>query len=102
MPSSCYVLFLLSFLTGPGERFVGAEAAEYKQFIDCCDTLFEYRAQIGYEFTILNIGGGYPESEHSYKEAAPEISKYVAEFVGKYPRTEILSEPGVESYVHHY
>ena len=105
----CYLLLAVfisaacrSFLTGPGKLSVGAESIQYKQPIECCNTLFEYAATLGYDFSILDIGGGYPESELSFKEGAPEILKYVTEFGVKYPRAQIIAEPGARGVYNYF
>lgn len=57
--------------------------------------LFQYGAELGYNFTVLDIGGGFPESEHAFRETATGVMKSVAKFTARYPKTEVITEPGV-------
>ncbi len=77
-----------------GSSGVGADQALYKQAIDCCDMLFQYAAEVGHKFTVLDIGGGFSESTETFLEIAPNVAKYVAKFTEKYPRIRVLAEPG--------
>ena len=50
---------------------------------------------MGCDLTVLDLGGGFSESEQLFRERTSEISKYVTMFTEKYPRTEVIAEPGI-------
>ena len=59
--------------------------------------LFDYALSIGYEFSLLDIGGGYPghsESEKIFCRIADGISDSLAKFSTRFPKADIISEPG--------
>ena len=64
-----------------------------------CAEMFEYGASIGYSFTLLDIGGGYPGekgSEELFKKVTCAINQALREHFGpsKYPHLDIIAEPG--------
>jgi ornithine decarboxylase len=82
-------------LASTGSEGVGAQPAQYKEAIDCCKELFQYGEELGFNFTILDIGGGFPESKQQFREMAADVSVYLSDFAKKYPETEMIAEPGM-------
>ena len=64
-----------------------------------CAEMFQYGASIGYSFTLLDIGGGYPGekgSEELFKKVTGAINQALGEHFNpsKYPNLDIIAEPG--------
>jgi len=59
--------------------------------------VFDIAEKIGFKFTLLDIGGGFPgvDSEKiSFKAIAECINESIEEFFGGYDNIDIISEPG--------
>ena len=64
-----------------------------------CAEMFTYGASIGYHFTLLDIGGGYPGEKGSEK-LFEKVTCAINQALGKhfnsaqYPDLDIIAEPG--------
>lgn len=61
--------------------------------------MFQYAASIGYSFTLLDIGGGYPGvqgSEQLFNKVAASINKGIEAYFSMedFPNLSIIAEPG--------
>ena len=64
-----------------------------------CADMFQYGASVGYSFTLLDIGGGYPGekgSEELFGKVTSAINQSLREHFSssKYPNLDIIAEPG--------
>ena len=64
-----------------------------------CAEMFRYGASIGYDFTLLDIGGGYPGekgSDELFGLVATAINEALNEYFNtlEYPHLGIIAEPG--------
>ena len=71
----------------------------YQEALSMCADMFQYGASVGYGFTLLDIGGGYPGekgSEELFGKVTSAINQSLREhFSGsKYPNLDIIAEPG--------
>ena len=62
--------------------------------MDLCTAIFKYGAEVGYKFTVLDIGGGFAESEQVFKKVAVGVSEYIKEFTSKHEGITVIAEPG--------
>jgi len=81
---------------------VGSDCREPSSYIEPLQnakSLFDYAKQIGYKFTFLDIGGGFPGRNSSLK-LFENIGNTVNDQLGelfppeKYPELEVIAEPG--------
>ena len=61
--------------------------------------LFDYGAQIGYQFSLLDIGGGFPGhagSREVFHSVASSINQTLASLFSPeaYPGVRVIAEPG--------
>ena len=61
--------------------------------------MFEYGASIGYRFTLLDVGGGYPGergSEELFKKVTEAINEALIKHFhpSKFPDLDVIAEPG--------
>ena len=66
-----------------------------------CAEMFQYGASIGYSFTLLDIGGGYPGekgSEGLFRKVTTAIKGALNEHFSstQYPSLDVIAEPGIE------
>lgn len=69
----------------------------YHKAIKIAKDLFDYAATIGYEFNLLDIGGGFPGDNnkmHNFNEIASIVNEALDEFFPIDCGVEIISEPG--------
>ena len=88
-------LFLFSFHVGSGCQTPSA----YQDALAMCADMFHYGASIGYNFTLLDIGGGYPGekgSEKLFEKVTNAINQALSEHFNssRYPNLDIIAEPG--------
>ena len=76
--------------------------AAYQEALAACAELFQYGADVGYDFTVLDIGGGFPGEKNSeanqlFDRMADTIkqslSQYFSSTVCQHLR--IIAEPGI-------
>ena len=84
-----------SFHVGSGCQTPSA----YQEALAMCLEMFEYGASIGYYFTLLDIGGGYPGekgSEELFRKVASAINQALGQqfSLSKYSNLDIIAEPG--------
>ena len=78
----------------------------YQDALAMCAEMFQYGASIGYNFTLLDIGGGYP-GEKGSEELFGKVTFAINQALDKhfhtsqYPSLDIIAEPGgdIESYI---
>ena len=96
-----YVTFpSYSFHLGVGVDGSGcSSSSSYIATLTLCEELIGYGAEIGYEFTVIDIRGGYSGHLHLLKgveELSPSINARVDEIVRKYPHiSKVIAEPGM-------
>ena len=71
----------------------------YQDALARCAKLFEYAVTIGYSFTLLDIGGGFPGQKGTdtlFNELSTDIAEALSlHFMSpRYPNLKIISEPG--------
>lgn len=74
-------------------------SSNYQDALARCAELFEYAVTIGYNFTLLDIGGGFPGQKGTdalFDKLSVGIAKALSlHFVSpRYPNLKIISEPG--------
>ena len=74
--------------------------AAYQGALAVCAELFQYGADIGYDFTLLDIGGGFPGEKNSHElfgrmadAIKLSLSKHFSPVV--YPHLRVIAEPGI-------
>lgn len=79
---------------------VGSGCSDYPIYykaIKIARDLFDYAATLGYDFKLLDIGGGFPGDNnkmHFLDEVATYVNSAIDEFFPKECGVEIISEPG--------
>ena len=86
---------LVSFHVGSGCQTPSA----YQDALAMCAEMFQYGTGIGYRFSLLDIGGGYPGekgSEDLFKKVTTAINQALSEHFSSslYPSLDIIAEPG--------
>ena len=86
--------FSCSFHVGSGCQ----SGATFSSAIKTCSEVFTYAASIGYDFTLLDIGGGYPgiDKMELFREEADVINDSLCKYFSKenYPNLRVIGEPG--------
>ena len=86
---------LYSFHVGTMSENPGA----YQQALAACSELFQYGADVGFDFTLLDIGGGFPGEKHTAKlfsRMADAIKLSLSQHFSPsaYPQLRVIAEPG--------
>ena len=96
--------FINSFLIGVGSDDA-SNSSSMKLFEDTfklCEQLINYGSEIGFQFSILDIGGGFsghPHLQEGLTELSGTINTCVDELAIKYPHlNRIIAEPGIYNY----
>jgi len=85
----------ISFHVGSGCE----DAFTYSKALHDARNLFDYAKSVGYNFTLLDIGGGFPGDE-TWRVTFEDIGKVINDSLGKlfpkelFPNLEIIAEPG--------
>ena len=61
--------------------------------------VFQYGKELGFEFTLLDIGGGFPgkdDSEKLFIEMTEVINEALKKYFCKYSNINIIAEPGIQ------
>lgn len=69
----------------------------YKSALEACAEVFNFGASLGYDFTLLDIGGGFPGVNMKlFKDEAAVIRESLEQYFSeeKYPSLRIAAEPG--------
>ena len=71
----------------------------YQEALAACAELFQCGADVGYDFSLLDIGGGFPGEVHSaelFSRMADAIRKSLSQHFSstKYPHLRVIAEPG--------
>ena len=71
----------------------------YQEALASCVELFQYGADIGYDFTLLDIGGGFPGEMNSHQlfgRMADAIKQSLSQYFSPtlYPHLRVIAEPG--------
>ena len=64
--------------------------------------VFQYGKQLGFQFTLLDIGGGFPgkyNSDELFFEMTKVISESLEKHFHKYPNVKVIAEPGTFVYI---
>jgi len=83
----------VSFHVGSGCR----EASAFSEAIQSARMVFDYGGQLGFNFEILDIGGGYPgqvSATITFEEMAVCINQALEEYFPKSCGVRIIAEPG--------
>ena len=89
-PSNC-----LSFQVIPEMYFTGSKSSgQYTRAMESCDEIFRYAAEIGSKLSLLDIGGGFPESEEVFRRMSVGVMASVNEFRVKHSGVTVVAEPG--------
>ena len=75
----------------------------YQEALTACAKLFQYGADVGYDFTLLDIGGGFPGEKHTAKlfsrmADAIQLSLNQHFSLSMYPHLRVIAEPGTLKY----
>ncbi|XP_058459327.1 ornithine decarboxylase-like [Malaya genurostris] len=81
----------ISFHVGCGSL----DANSFYHAIGAAKVLFEHALSIGYKFSLLDLGGGYPgDAEKPIDEFATAINRALDEFFLNFTDIQIIAEPG--------
>lgn len=74
----------------------------YVAALAACATLFHYGTEVGYQFTLLDIGGGFPGekgSDNMYAQLVAAIKRGLSQHFSPaiYPHLKVIAEPGKHS-----
>ncbi len=75
-----------------------ASSAVFRDNIKQSLIVFQEASTIGYELSILDIGGGFPGRtgcENVLQQLLDDTKEELENFVSIYPNTKIVSEPGM-------
>ena len=96
--SALFCFIVCSFHVGSAPDGLGVKDPEiYQSAIRMSTVLFEYASNIGYNLSLLDIGGGYPGhsgSEPVFYHVSDGINDSLTKFKSAFPAAEIISEPG--------
>ena len=90
-----YCQLFCSFHVGSGCQ----SSSAYVKALEKSSELFHYGNDIGYNFTLLDIGGGFPGTKNSttlFAEVSSSINEHL-EKLFKYPNLTVIAEPGKKS-----
>ncbi len=87
---------LSSFHVGSGCQTPSA----YQSALELSQEVFQYASHIGYNFTLLDIGGGFPGHQGSdglFSQVSASINQGLDKFFNpeRFPDLKIIAEPGV-------
>lgn len=85
----------ISFHVGSGCK----DCSTFVESLNDARELFDYARQVGYHFTLLDIGGGFPGSDNalvSFDEIGLVVNEELEKLfpVEDYPDLEVIAEPG--------
>jgi ornithine decarboxylase len=83
----------VSFHVGSGCQTPDA----YRIALEMANDVFEYAESIGYQFTILDIGGGFPGSDKEFplfKQLSTVINTNIVKLFGQRSDLHVIAEPG--------
>lgn len=80
----------VSFHVGSGCR----EPQVFRRAIAASHELFEFAETVGYQFSLLDIGGGYPGDKNSTIDELADIINSALDDFFPDPNVEIIAEPG--------
>ncbi len=69
----------------------------YLSALELSSEMFQYAASIGYHFTLLDIGGGFPGDKASaelFNKVTASISSGLATYFSDFSDLKIIAEPG--------
>ena len=79
----------------PEVYFTGSKLpGQYTRALDSCDEIFRYAAEIGFKLSLLDIGGGFPQSEEAFRKMSVGVMASVNEFCRKHGGITVVAEPG--------
>lgn len=85
-----------SFHVGSNAQSLSA----YEVALKMSAELFEYGSQLGYKFSLLDIGGGYPGDKDSmefFRRVASSINSSLDSLFSGYPGLRVIAEPGTST-----
>ena len=78
---------------------LGAQVpSTFSQAIKMAAKVFQYGQELGFHFTMLDIGGGFPgrtELQGLFLEIAGAVNKALDQHFSEYPEVNIIAEPGI-------
>ncbi|XP_062559436.1 ornithine decarboxylase 1-like [Armigeres subalbatus] len=81
----------VSFHVGCGSKDVDC----YYDAIESAKSLFEFALSVGYEFKLLDIGGGFPgDSDKTIDDYSEVVNKALEDFFPNGSGVEVIAEPG--------
>ena len=85
---------MISFHAGGG----CLSGSGFRMAIEICSKVFQHAASIGYDLTLLDIGGGYPGADNLglFEEEADAIKQSLDKYFNKkqFPSLKVIGEPG--------
>lgn len=78
----------VSFHIGSGAN----DPQAFVRAIAAARTVFDMAATMGFEFSVLDIGGGFTSG--NIAAMAPHINSATEDFIQAYPRVSVIAEPG--------
>lgn len=87
-PAAMSAVVGVSFHIGSGAN----DPQAFVRAIAAARTVFDMSADMGFEFSVLDIGGGFTAG--NITAMAPHINCAVAEFNQTYPNVSVIAEPG--------
>lgn len=78
----------------------------YKTALAMAATVFDIATSLGFHFSLLDIGGGFPVEEDKWRETSAAIKSSQEEHFSHYADLKFIAEPGVCTlsyvYIHDY
>lgn len=71
--------------------------ATYSKAIEMAAKVFQYGQELGFQFTLLDIGGGFPGREELhglFLDMARAINEALEKHFSRYPHVKVIAEPG--------
>ena len=98
MLSFVYNVFCFSFHVGT----MSENPSAYQEALVACAELFQHGADVGYDFTLLDIGGGFPGEKNTAKlfgRMADVIKQSLSQHFSPslYPNLRVIAEPGTHN-----
>ena len=97
----CWHMYKLVFPTCSFHVGSGCQTSSiYGTALTMSKELFQYGKDVGFNFTLLDIGGGFPGTKDSYplfSEVSATINAFLTKFFHPetYPNLTVISEPGI-------
>ena len=92
------LFFIFSFHVGLGANDVSnSSSSSYLATIHAAEKVISYAEELGFKFSILDIGGGFaghPDQFDNLRKWSVSVNECVEEVMAKHPMLQFIAEPG--------